>query len=260
MNKQQAELYLERIGFTGPIRHDSDTLDRLIRAHLFHVPYEDLDVYEFGMIPSLHPDDLYDKIVLRRRGGYCYELNTSFLQLLVALGFPLYAAIIRLPRPGFPEAPHGHMGIVCTVEGRQWYCDVGIGGSGPRGVLEIREGEQEVYGTRFRGAFRGDEFVLDRLTEDGWTTTLYFTMRPAQPFEFEPLNFYAAGLPTSGFRTKRSVRMALPDGIKALSEKHYTVTSGDTVTERDVETIEEMEALLREEFGVVIRIPRGKPF
>ena len=77
--------------------------------------------------------------------------------------------------------------------------------------------------------------------------------------DFEPLNFYCAMRPNSNFRTNRTVNLTLPNGSKALSGKHFTMRLDGQVTERDVATPEELEELLRDEFGIVMYIPRGKP-
>ena len=98
--------------------------------------------------------------------------------------------------------------------------------------------------------------LLHRLA--GWTNVLYFAQRPIEPVDFEPLNFYCAMQPNSGFRLNRTVNLTLPDGSKSLSGKHFTLRKGGQVTERDVTTHEELEALLREEFGIVIHLPRSK--
>ena len=117
MNQQQIDRYLERIGFTGPINHDGDTLDRLIWAHISTVPFESLDLHEYGIVPSLNIDDLYEKFVVRRRGGYCFEQNTIFCELLNALGFEAYGVCVRLlGRPG-PLRAFSHKGIVAHAEG-----------------------------------------------------------------------------------------------------------------------------------------------
>ena len=261
MNQQQIDRYLERIGFDGPINHDGDTLDRLIWAHISTVPFESLDLHEYGVVPSLNVDDLYEKFVVNRRGGYCFEQNTLFGQLLNDLGFPTYGTVVRLlGPPGFPLFPYSHKGLVSEAEGKAWYCDVGYGGPGPKGVVEIRDGEQVVGGVTFRGTIRPNDFFIERKTDDGWANVLYFAQRAIEPIDFEPLNFYCAMRPDSNFRLNRIVNLTLPDGSKALSGKHFTLRAGGTVTERDIETPDELEKLLREEFGIDIHIPRWKRF
>ena len=261
MTEQQIERYLERISFSGPVRHDGETLDRLIWAHLSTVPFESLDLSEYGILPSLNVDDLYEKFVVNRRGGYCFEQNTIFGQLLNDLGFPTYGTVVRLlGPPGFPLFPYSHKGLVSQAEGKSWYCDVGFGGPGPKGAVEIRDGEQVVGGVTYRGTTRPNDFLIERKTENGWSNVLYFAQRPIEPCDFEPLNFYTAMQPNSGFRLNRTVNLTLPNGSKALSGKHFTLRMDGRVTERDVQTPEELEELLREEFGIVMHIPRWKRF
>ena len=208
MNQQQIDRYLERIGFDGPINHDGDTLDRLIWAHISTVPFESLDLHEYGIVPSLNIDDLYEKFVVKRRGGYCFEQNTIFGQLLNDLGFPTYATVVRLLGP----------------------------------------------------PIRPNDFFIERKTDDGWANVLYFAQRPIEPCDFEPLNFYCAMQPNSGFRLNRTVNLTLPNGSKALSGKHFTLRRDGVVTEKDIQTPDELEELLREEFGIVMHIPRWKRF
>ena len=261
MNQQQIDRYLERIGFSGPVKHDGDTLDRLIWAHISTVPFESLDLCEYGVVPSLNIDDLYEKFVVKHRGGYCFEQNTIFGQLLNDLGFPTYGTVVRLlGPPGTPLRPYAHKGLVSEAEGKTWYCDVGFGGPGPKGVVEIRDGEQIVGGQLFRGTIRPDDFFIERKTDEGWTNVLYFAPRRIEPVDFEPLNFYIAMQPNSPFRLRRTVNLTLPNGSKALSDKHFTLRIDGDVIEKDVQTPEEMEELLRDEFGIEIHIPRWKNF
>ena len=72
--KKQVDLYLKKIDYKDDIKIDSKTLDKLQIAHLTHIPYENLDVLNKKPL-SLEADDLFNKIVLNQRGGYCFELN-----------------------------------------------------------------------------------------------------------------------------------------------------------------------------------------
>ena len=138
MNKQQLEAYLDRIGYTGSRELTGATLDALIRAHVSTVPFENLDPCEFGITPSLEEEDLFRKIVENRRGGYCFELNTALHSLLLAMGFDAYPVVVRIIMGPGPARPYAHKGVVVRAEGKLWYCDVGFGGPGPKGVVEMR--------------------------------------------------------------------------------------------------------------------------
>ena len=258
MNTQQVEAYLDRIGYTGSRELTGETLDKLIWAHISTVPFESLDLHEYGIVPSLNEDDLYNKFVVRRRGGYCFEQNTIFGALLRDLGFPVYGVCVRLlGRPG-PLRAFSHKGLVVHAEGKDWYCDVGYGGPGPKGVVEMREGEQVVGGLTYRGSFtkREGNFSIERLDPDGWKDVLFFAPRPIEQVDFDPLNFYIALRPDSGFRLNRTVNLTLPNGSKALSGSHYTHReNGQIVCEKDVTTREELHDLLLSEFGIEMYVP-----
>ena len=67
-----AEAYARRIGAPWPITPDLPTLDQILYAHQRNVPFENLESYAKGIVPSLEIPALFDKLVTRRRGGYCF--------------------------------------------------------------------------------------------------------------------------------------------------------------------------------------------
>src|SRR6266436_9958960 len=78
--------YLQRLSYTGAIAPSAETLRLLQLAHLRAVPFENLSIHS-GEPVVLDDRALFEKIVGRRRGGFCYELNGLFAALLRALGF-----------------------------------------------------------------------------------------------------------------------------------------------------------------------------
>ena len=115
MDEDTVAAYLDRVAVTPPVVADAAALRVLHRAHQVAVPFENLSIHIPEPI-SLDEADLVDKIVRRRRGGFCYELNGGFALLLQALGRrghpdggagvrrrPARAAV-RPPGPGRPAA------------------------------------------------------------------------------------------------------------------------------------------------------------
>ena len=87
MDRRQLEMYLQRIGLDDVPPANAAGLHTVQRAHLQTVPFENLDIME-GRIPlALDEESLFQKIVVRRRGGICYELNLLFAAALRAMGF-----------------------------------------------------------------------------------------------------------------------------------------------------------------------------
>ena len=121
--------YLDRIGVGARPAPSLAALKVLQRAHMMTTPFENLDV--FMRIPlSLSIDDLFDKIVVRRRGGYCFELNTLFGALLRGLGFdatPVLGRVWLRDQPAPP--PRCHLLHLVMTGGRRMIVDVGFGGA-----------------------------------------------------------------------------------------------------------------------------------
>src|SRR5689334_21580804 len=102
------QAYLHRIGYHGGLEPTAANLRDLHRAHRVAVPFENLDIH-VGRPIVLDQDALFDKIVTRRRGGFCYELNGLFAVLLRALGFDvalLSAGVARADGGFGPEFDH----------------------------------------------------------------------------------------------------------------------------------------------------------
>src|SRR3984885_12209295 len=85
MDRETVGAYLNRVGVAAPAGWDAAALRTLHRAHQLTVPFENLSLHLAEPV-SLAEPDLIDKIVRRRRGGFCYELNGAFALLLEALG------------------------------------------------------------------------------------------------------------------------------------------------------------------------------
>lgn len=133
----QIEKYLDRIGFHGSLDGSAKTLADLQERHLHTVPYENLDILE-GRALSLDPQELYQKIVIRQRGGYCFETNALFGWLLRELGYTVTDLVARFWRdePNLPPKRRHHV-LKVEAEGAHYLCDVGVGGIVPRRPLSL---------------------------------------------------------------------------------------------------------------------------
>src|SRR5215210_3696598 len=127
--------YLHRINYRGEQAPTAAALRDLHRAHLLAVPFENLDIHLDRRI-LLDQDALFDKIVTRRRGGFCYELNGLFALLLRGLGFEvtLLSAGVARATGGFgPEFDHLTLLVKATsaeataldLQSTSWLADVG---------------------------------------------------------------------------------------------------------------------------------------
>ncbi|MBR5380989.1 MAG: arylamine N-acetyltransferase [Oscillospiraceae bacterium] len=253
-----AGAYLDRIGYDGSVTPSRGTLDALILAHQLSVPFENLTVYDGDANVSLAVRDLYDKIVVRRRGGYCFELNGLFCSLLLALGFDCRPVAGRVlwgkPSRGFV----GHRATLVSLEGRRLFCDVGFGGPMPDLALDIDEPSVQRCG---RDAFfftpsEYGETMLNRETPDGGEALISFSTAQCDARDFLPLNYYYDYAPASYFRSKRMVNLRTEDGFAAIDGDRLRLRSGGTVKETRLTTPQEINDALTRHFGIDFKVER----
>ena len=218
------DLYFRRIQYSQSPGVNLQTLRDLHLLHLQHIPYENIDVF-CRRGARLDPDTLTEKILLRRRGGYCFEQNGLFFMALTALGFRCHPNMARVhrnrPRPG----GRTHQVNLVELEGETWVCDVGFGGSGFRYPLLLqadREVEQlsEVY--RFHASdLHG--FYLQKRLGDEWQPLYTFKVDPALPIDMEIANFYTANSPDHVFLSTIMGTRMTERGRVTLSDHTFKV-------------------------------------
>src|SRR5438309_4044233 len=111
MDHETVVAYLDRVGVPASAASGAVGLRALHRAHQMAVPFENLSIHLAEPI-SLDEDALLGKIVTRRRGGFCYELNGAFALLLLALGGQVTRVAARVYGDGRPGPLFDHLALV----------------------------------------------------------------------------------------------------------------------------------------------------
>ena len=248
------ETYLERIGLDEAEEPSREFLDKLIYAHQRAVPFDDLDVSDKHEVVSLGVEDLFDKIVVRRRGGYCFELNGLFGALLRALGFDVHACMARVIfRPGaYPLITH--RANIVSIDGKRYLADVGFGGPMPTFAPLIEAGAtRSEFGHAFT-LYECDEYWWEVGYQGGKATeqrVLRFCTMPVEEHDFVPLSFYQSANPRSVFRQHRMVNIKTPDGAYDVRDNVFTTFAGGEKTSVEIQDDEEFDRILAEKFGIV---------
>lgn len=245
LSSNDIRLYLERIGLDAAVSTDLNGLNTLVRAQLTHVPFESLDIWGAGMCPSLEIADLFRKIVINKRGGYCFELNTLFRALLNSLGFEAYQAIASLLDNNGIAAPPAHNVIICTLDGQKYLVDVGFGGPVPFGAMELTDAVQD----GFRLDRQGDFYILKRIETAGERFIIRFRDLPAEPVELLPLNFYISQKPDVHFRQILHVNQRQADGsVYTVMDREFRIHRGEETIVRELRSIDDVKEVLRDYF------------
>jgi arylamine N-acetyltransferase len=246
------EGYLERIGYRGPVDRSYKTLAAIQEAHLSTVPYENLDII-LGRKLSLEIPDLYRKIVINRRGGYCFELNALFRWLLQQLGFQVTSYMARFLRDetGIPMRRHHVLKVVAEDE-VAYLCDVGVGGNIPTWPIPIvtdKVSEQD------SGTYRlqKDDFlgwVLEEIRHGEWSRLYSFTEEVQLPIDFIMPSFYCEHSPDSIFKKQVMVSIRTPEGRITVANEEFRIFTKDKVQTFVPGTEEERREALKKYFGI----------
>jgi N-hydroxyarylamine O-acetyltransferase len=187
------DLYFERIRYSQSPVVNLQTLRDLHLLHLQHIPYENIDVFCHQGV-KLDPQTLTQKILLRQRGGYCFEQNGLFFMVLSELGFRCHPNMARVHRNRPQPGGRTHQINLVELEGQVWVCDVGFGGSGFRQPLLLQaDVEVEQLGEVYRLHEHDPHgFYLQKKMGGEWQPLYTFRVEPALPIDMEIANFYTA--------------------------------------------------------------------
>ncbi len=253
---EKTEKFLERIGLS-PNTKPTLSLDFLktVQYHaVTRIPYENIDI----LAPKPHdldPAALYEKIVLRGRGGYCFELNGILSWFLQAVGFTVHEHFARFLRneSQIPMCRHRILAVEC--EGERWFCDIGIGQSAPRYPVKIVEG---LPSTQFGETYKFEKdadlgWVLYDLYGGEWRPFISFTEEKKYAVDFIQPSFYCEVHPDSPFNKMPILSLKTADGRKTINGRAYKVFAGDAVIYKE-ENISDarLETLIKEEFHLSV--------
>jgi N-hydroxyarylamine O-acetyltransferase len=239
------DAYLDRIGARRPATVDGAALTELHERHLAAVPFENLDIH-LGVANVLDPEHVFDKIVTRRRGGWCYELNGLFALLLESLGFTVtrYSASVVLSDPPSPDFAH----LTLRVDlDRPWLADVGFGASFTRPLRLDDEDDQERDGNTYRVTRCSDGRMI--LHENG-TAQYAFALEPRQIEQFAEMCVLQQTSPGSHFLHAPMCSRATEDGRVSLAGMRLITTTKHGRSERELESEADRAAVLLDLFGV----------
>jgi N-hydroxyarylamine O-acetyltransferase len=258
MNDETVQAYLQRLGAARPAAADAAALRALHRAHQAAVPFENLSIHLSEPI-SLDEADLTDKIVRRRRGGFCYELNGAFALLLEALGAQVMRMAARVFADGQPGPPFDHLALAVRLPDGSgpWLADVGFGSHSDYPLRLDSRSEQDDPAGRFliAGTGQGDLDVL----KNG-EPQYRIELRERSLADFVPTCWFQQTSPSSHFTRATICSRLTEDGRISVSGRTLIRTSGGSRTEQQLASDDDVLAAYREHFGIALsqspRIPQ----
>jgi N-hydroxyarylamine O-acetyltransferase len=236
--------YLARIGAPFPAVPDDRTLRRLHRRHVLSVPFENLSVH-LGEPVVLEAAALVAKIVERRRGGFCYELNGAFAALLTALGYEVDVLAARTFGDYGLGIPYDHM----VLRVGRWLVDVGFGHQNPPLLCLDYPGEQRDRTGSFQVVPTADG-DLDVL-RDGQPQYRVGT-RAQTLLDFSCGLWWHTTCAESHFARTVVCSLTTVDGRISLSGRRLSRTHGTGRDEWELDTDDEVLTAYRVHFGLTL--------
>ena len=247
------EKILDRIDYSGSLDVNPEVLCALQLAFLHTVPFENLDIH--ANIPiTLDPARFYDKIVVNGRGGFCYECNTLFYQLLLQLGFDVHMLAARMTLSDVNTNRYSHVALLVNLD-RPWLADVGNGQSihvpMPIPGDTVTVAEQIEYQV---GKFNDEEYALYyRKPGLDWLPRFVFSTTPRRLEEFSEMCRYHQTSPESIFMKQRLCTLPTHNGRITLTGNVLSILENGQETSRTFDSTQDIDDCLLQYFG--FRLP-----
>lgn len=253
LSSSQLDRYCERIAYDAALRRDLPTLQRLHHLHPLAIPFENLDPW-LGRPVSLQNADVFAKLVMGRRGGYCFEQNLLFRDVLETLGFSVsgLAARVVWNVPAEAALPRTHMLLLVQVDGARFIADVGFGGLTLTAPLALDSyAVQATPHESFRILQDGAHYMLQANVAGEWQALYRFSLEEQTPADYAMANYYVGTHANSRF-VQQLLAGRPGTGLRhALLDNRYTLHQpGKPSAQRQLEDAAALREVLQQDLGI----------
>jgi arylamine N-acetyltransferase len=251
-----AGAYFRRIGYDGPTTPTAAVLHGLVAAHGRTIPFENLDPLMGVPVDLLGPALLVEKLVGRRRGGYCYEHNGLLGYVLESLGYGVdrlagRVVWMRGEDEALPAMTHHVLAVTVPGEDERFLVDVGFGGQTLSSPIRLVPGRvQQTRHEPYRIVDAGAHLVLEAQVRDRWQPLYLFTTEPRPRIDLEVGSWYVSTHPHSTFVVGLSVALVTDDARYNLRGRHLAIHRADGSEKVRFDTAGEVLDVLQGRFGI----------
>lgn len=254
------QAYLHRIGYDKPVAPTLEVLRAIVYHQATAIAFENLNPL-LGLPVSLAPADLERKLVVERRGGYCFEHNLLLAQALQTMGFAVsgLAARVLWTRQEDEITARSHMLLRVDLDACTYLVDVGFGGLTLTGVLALQaDVVQDTPHEPFRLLRRDGDWWMQAKVRGDWATLYRFDLQRQHPIDYEACNYYLSTHPSSHFVTGLVAARPVADGRYALRNRELAFHACSGASERrTLASVDEVLAVLENKLGLQLpQIPQ----
>jgi N-hydroxyarylamine O-acetyltransferase len=245
-----AKRYLERFGATADM-----PLNVLHLAHLEAVPFENLDIHR-KRVAYMDEQAFFDKVVVQRRGGICYELNPLFGRLLETLGYKvslLGARVATQPDASAFGLDLAHVALLVENASGRWLADVGFGDCFLEPLRLDERGVQVQRGRGFKLTEAGEELLLwSESPQGGWEAEYAVSLTPRQLVDFKDISYHMQTAPDVQATQRRVCSVVRPDGRITLRDDAVVITRNGVKHEEPIADPAAWHRALETHFGITL--------
>lgn len=251
--------YLDRIGYRRAAQANFDTLAGIQMRHSCSIPFENISVLH-GDPVNIQLGDIFHKLVLARRGGYCFEQNGLLLGALREIGFEVrhIGARVRIGLSRETAVRRTHVFVCVELDGAKWIVDAGFGGYSLTAPIrwELDEPQATPHETR-RIIFEEGRYFHQALVGDIWQDLCEFTGEEMPLIDQELANWWTSTNPTSKFKTSLTVGMAVEDGTRLgiLNDRFIHRRGAEVLEQQTITSSRALIELLSERYGLQFAMP-----
>lgn len=233
MKDAEISEYLSRIKLDD-CNANLEGLMELQERHTENIPFENLDIIVRRKI-SLNHDHLFEKMIMKNRGGYCFELNVLYAELLKSLGFspkPVLGRVWLSNPKGTPA--RNHLANLVELGGKTYVTDVGFGGLITRFPLDINRSTpvNDKDGIVRVIPFTDRQFMIQRQTDKGWENQYSFDNMEIGEEDIDISNYYMSTHPNSHLFFHRIVGRNTKEGRIGLFNNKMSTRNGIKVVHK----------------------------
>ncbi len=256
--KMDLKAYFARIGHKGSAEPSLQTLSALHALHPAHIAFEGLDPF-LGRPVKIDPQSIQAKLVGTRRGGYCFEHNGLFHDILAQIGFtvtPLAARVVWMSALEH-DAPLTHRFTLVRLADGAYIADVGFGGQHPTAPLRLEPGRQQQtsHGT-YRVMQEGEVYETQLRLLNRWAPMYRFTLKHRSPVDFEVANWFTSTYPGGTFTRSLMAAMVVGDTRVTLLNTTLNIRDPDGHAEqRSLDDANDLRHVLEATMGLALPAP-----
>lgn len=244
--------YFNRIKYNGDKKVSLENLTNLHKCHLFCVPFEDLDIHNNTPI-RLNIESIFKKVIIKKRGGYCYELNYLFHELLTSLGFNVKMVSSQIYNKKYGLGPEfDHLCLIVEID-EEWLIDVGYGDLFIE-PIKLKEGfiKKDMF-KHYKINKENHSFLLSESLDGVNFNKVYLINTKSRSIEeFHEECKLTQHSKDSHFVKNRICTLPTNNGRLTLFNDTFKIRINESKTEQQIHSNEEFEKILKENFNIVL--------